>query len=168
MKTKCHWFRVIGAACVVWAGCASHESMPEAVPDTPEERTAVRAAVERSLDALNRGEVEAFVEMHADDAIVVPPGRPPRKGKAAIRQSMDELFQQWAVQETRTIDELWISGEWAWLWGTYDSTLTPRLGGAALTERGMYIDVLRKQADGSWKFTWTIWNSSGPPAGPSP
>jgi ketosteroid isomerase-like protein len=40
----------------------------------------------------------------------------------------------------------------------YEATITPRAGGAALQETGKHIVVYRRQADGSWKVLWEIWN----------
>jgi ketosteroid isomerase-like protein len=48
--------------------------------------------------------------------------------------------------------------------GTYTMTLTPRKAGAKPlpTEEGKYIEVLKRQGDGSWKIIYDIWNPNAP------
>jgi ketosteroid isomerase-like protein len=50
--------------------------------------------------------------------------------------------------------------------GTYKMTLTPKKAGAKPlpTDEGKYIEVLKRQADGSWKIAYDIWNPNAPPA----
>ena len=48
--------------------------------------------------------------------------------------------------------------------GTFEWTLTPK-SGAAMTDKGKYLTVWKKQADGTWKIIRDINNSDLPPAG---
>ena len=50
--------------------------------------------------------------------------------------------------------------------GTYRLTLTPKKAGAKAlpTEEGKYLEVLKKQADGSWKILHDMWSPNAPPA----
>jgi ketosteroid isomerase-like protein len=56
--------------------------------------------------------------------------------------------------------------------GTYSMTITPP-GAAAIEDRGKYLTIYRKQADGSWKVLRVMYNSDLPlpapekPAGPA-
>jgi ketosteroid isomerase-like protein len=45
-------------------------------------------------------------------------------------------------------------------------TLTPKKAGAKPLppEEGKYVEVLKKQADGSWKIIYDIWNANAPAA----
>ena len=43
--------------------------------------------------------------------------------------------------------------------GSTALTLTPKAGGDSVEDHGKYIDLLRRQTSGSWKFARLIWNS---------
>ncbi len=78
------------------------------------------------------------------------------------------VFAKIGIRESRTMEEVTIAGDWAIVWGEYQVELTPRQGGESAresaTERGKYLDVLRKE-DGEWKFARSVWNTSEPRAG---
>jgi ketosteroid isomerase-like protein len=44
--------------------------------------------------------------------------------------------------------------------------MTPKAAGAKPlpVDNGKYLGVLKKQADGSWKYLFDTWNSDAPPA----
>ncbi|MGQ0703000.1 MAG: hypothetical protein ACT4PM_07715 [Gemmatimonadales bacterium] len=49
-------------------------------------------------------------------------------------------------------------------------TITPKAGGATMTEQVEGLHVMRKEADGSWEIAMDVWNMDAPPpaAPPSP
>jgi ketosteroid isomerase-like protein len=56
-------------------------------------------------------------------------------------------------------------GDLAYAVGSYRQTLTPKKAGAKSlpTEEGKYIEVLKKQADGSWKIVYDMWSPNAAP-----
>ena len=118
----------------------------------------IRRQVERAVAALNTGDVDTLAELRTDDAVVLKPGGPPERGKDEIRRHLEALFAGWGVNESRTIEEIRVAGEWAFVWGFYEVVLTPTGEGELTREKGKYIDVLRLESDGQWRFARTIWN----------
>ncbi len=57
------------------------------------------------------------------------------------------------------------SGELAYLNGTYELTMNDASGKPA-NDRGKYVEVWKKQADGAWKCVADIWNSDLPAPAP--
>jgi ketosteroid isomerase-like protein len=53
-------------------------------------------------------------------------------------------------------------GELAYTRGTYSLTMQPA-GAAPMSDTGKFVEVWRKQPDGSWKIKWDIYNSDNPP-----
>ncbi len=141
-------------------GCAAIET--PATPTDSAETTIIRELVDQSVTALNTADVETLLALHTDDAVILKPHQRPEVGKQVMRKSLEALFQRFEVEESRDISEIEIAGEWAFVWGTYRSTLTPRARGAPSEETGKYIEVLRKTPAGGWKFARTIWNTSDP------
>ena len=52
--------------------------------------------------------------------------------------------------------------------GAYTMTLAVPGAPAPVQDRGKYIEIWRKQADGPWKLARDIFNSDLPPAAPPP
>ena len=57
-------------------------------------------------------------------------------------------------------DEVEVSGDMAYGIGYAEVLLTPRQGGQPAKSTAKYINILKRQADGSWKTTHDIWNSN--------
>ena len=140
--------------------CGAEPLAPATAPASDETR--VRASVQQAVDAFRAGDVDTLVRLHTDDAVILKPGEEPEIGKPAMRASLESLFEQFTVEESRTIEELEIIGDWAFTWGKYSIKLTPNNGSAPINESGKYIDILRKQPDGSWLFARTMWNTTSP------
>jgi len=58
------------------------------------------------------------------------------------------------------------AGDVATAIGTYKMALTPKKAGAKPlpTEEGKYLEVLKRQEDGSWKIIYDMWSPDAPPA----
>jgi ketosteroid isomerase-like protein len=56
-------------------------------------------------------------------------------------------------------------GDLAVVVGNYRLNVTPREAGAKPfpTEDGKYMQIMRKQADGSWKIAYDMWSSDAKP-----
>jgi ketosteroid isomerase-like protein len=56
-------------------------------------------------------------------------------------------------------------GDVAMAVGTYKMSLTPKKAGAKPlpTEEGKYLEVLKRQDDGSWKLIYDMWSPNAPP-----
>jgi len=50
------------------------------------------------------------------------------------------------------------NGAMAWVSGSYELTMND-VGGKPVNDRGKYLEVWEKQADGNWKCAADMWNS---------
>ena len=145
-------------------GCAQQQ--PTAPPDT---RAADEAAI-RKLDmdwsnAAQTKQVDAWVAFYSDDATVLPPDEPMASGKDGIRKSIGDLLALPGLNlkwEPKKI-EVSKSGDMAYSLGTYEMALNDPKGNPIM-DRGKYVEVWKKQADGSWKCAVDTFNSDLPPA----
>ena len=96
-----------------------------------------------------------------EDAIQMPPGAPSRVGKAEIRRAMRPLFGR---PRTRKViiepEEVRILGDLAYAHGTYALEVAPEPGGETEICTGKFLDILKKQVDGSWKIAIDCHNCS--------
>jgi ketosteroid isomerase-like protein len=111
---------------------------------------------------LSRGDLDSLVSVYAEDVISLPPNQPARVGKAAVQAMWEETLSDFAVEVSVSVEEVEVAGGWAFERGTFNMRLSPRAGDAPIEVTGKYLDVLRQQADGSWKYSRVSWNSSEP------
>jgi uncharacterized protein (TIGR02246 family) len=128
------------------------------------DEAAIRNLGAEVVAAENAGDLDALMAGIAGNAIWLPPNESALTGKVAIREWMQNWFDQFDLEETTATEEVEVIGDWAFVRGTYEFTATPKAGGEAQQETGKYIWILQRQADGSWKFARVIWNSDGPAA----
>ena len=97
------------------------------------------------------------------DAINIPNGEPPARGRRAIDSSMTPFHaENKLLAFTRTVEDLQIFGDHAVELGVYVQHLQPRTGAAA-TDRGRYLAVWRREKNGGWRCMRFLYNT--PPSG---
>jgi ketosteroid isomerase-like protein len=96
-----------------------------------------------------------------DDAVRIEPGGPAEVGKRAINSSDERQMRAHPGLKTLaykpTFSSIGIQGDWAIEWGYFDSTFQESPDRPAKSFRGNILRVLRRQKDGSWKFSHVIW-----------
>jgi len=112
-------------------------------------------------------DLDKSVSYYAESAIVMPPNAPAATTKEAIRSAWKEMLTSpGAAISWKTIKvEVAKSGDLACLSGTYELTMNDA-SGKPVNDRGKYVEVWEKQADGKWKCGADIWNSDLPVAPP--
>ena len=125
----------------------------------------IRAQTTSWFKAYNGGDANAVAALYADDAILMPPGAPPVKGRSAILKffSKDIAGSKAAgallVADPKT--DAGVSGNMGWESGTYVVTVK-----GATVETGKFLSVSRKQ-DGKWLYLRDTWNADAAPV-PAP
>ena len=114
---------------------------------------------EEYASASNSGDFERWISLWADDGIQLAPGHPWQGGKSAIRKMMQPLFVRFEMSEmTIQIEEVRVSGDWAYSHGMYKVLRTPKDGGNPQPYAGKFLDILVKGPDGSWKIAIDCFN----------
>lgn len=132
--------------------------------DLDAEGQAVMQASRDWSDRVATGDLDAIMEVWADDAVMLPPDLPPLEGKPAIRGYVETTLEMPGFQiswEPQTV-QVAPSGEWAYLIERNVTTFNDSLGNR-VTVHGKGITVWRKAPDGSWKNVVDIWNDAPPP-----
>lgn len=107
-------------------------------------------------NAYDQGDAAGCATVFAEDAIMMPPNQPMVRGKKAI----EALIQGWVDTIGGTMSnpmvEFGVDGDLAYQVATYAfmDTQTP--------DRGKFVEIFRRQPDGSWKVYLTIYNSDQP------
>jgi len=134
-------------------GCQRPTGLSEA------DRTAIRQAGETDMKMKNAKDWDGDLALYTEDAIELPPNQAAVQGKAAIR-AWYEAFPPFSNFQEQSL-EIGGQGDLAYDRGTYSMTVTPP-GAAPIEDRGKYLTIFRKQADGSWKGVCVMFNSDLP------
>jgi uncharacterized protein (TIGR02246 family) len=131
-----------------------------------DDRQAIQQLMADWNAAVRAKEVGALTAMVTEDAVFLPPGFPPIRGKQAVERMYTGFFPQFSsVEQTAIVEELEVAGDWAFAWGSETLTLVPQTGGSPIHMQGKGMTILRRQADGSWKIARGINNSGLRPGG---
>ena len=133
--------------------------------DVAVEEAAIRSEDADCLKAWAAKDVDRGLSCYSDDASVFPSNAPIVTGKEAIRARVSEAFSRPGFALSWDISKLEVSraGDLAYAYGTYEQTVNDPEGNP-ITERGKWVGVYKKQADGQWKMVADIGNSDGPAA----
>ena len=167
MKTAC---ALIAVVAVPWlfAGCAA-EPPPPAV-DLAADRAAVEQVLRDQLTGTNRpGEegADGYVSVATEDIVLLQPNAERVDGRGAVRALMlsRTSADDWSVSWAATQVEVAAAGDLAYAIGTYELSLKDAEGNAVADE-GKWLNVFRKQADGSWQASSGMFNSDLPLTAP--
>lgn len=114
---------------------------------------------ERLLD----GDFEGMLELYTDDTMVLPPNHPLLRGKEAVLAFMRSFPP--VTRAEFEILEIDGDGEMAYVCGKYSMTLEPEGAPGPVEDEGKFLEIRRKQPDGSWLLTRDIFNSDLPAPG---
>lgn len=130
---------------------------------------------EAETKAFRDGEVAAFLRdwMAGKDADLIAshyainanalfPNAPIMTGRDALAKATKEQLTDpnWAAK-LRAV-EVEASGNLAYIRGAYEQVLTDPLSKQPVTEKGRFLTIFHKQADGSWQAIQDMFNAEAP------
>ena len=154
--------RLVVAGCIILFSFTSAYGQKTAA----DERTLRDADAQLSAAATAK-DLDKTVSYYSDAAVVMPPNSESATTKEAIRSTLKELMASpgATVSWKATKVEVATSGDLACVSGIYEET-TIDASGKPVKDRGKYVAVWQKQADGKWKCGTDIWNSDLPAPAP--
>ena len=126
---------------------------------------ALEKACQDYIATCREDDLEGLLDVLTDDVAFIAPDIPPVRGKEAVRPWLKEnFFDLYRNELDFSFDELEIVGSWAWAWGPWSQTLTPKAGGGSIHQGGKFMEIFRRQGDGSWKFARVMFTVDQPTA----
>ncbi len=151
-------------ALAVWMTACSSAPTTATAPDTRDADVAAVKAVEVnwSKDA-GAKDADQFCKYYTDDATLLLPNAPAVHGMAAIKTAFKSLVADpnFSLTFTGTAAEASKGGDIAYTQGNYTMTVSDPKG-KPMTDKGKYLTVWKKQADGSWKAVEDMVNTDLP------
>ena len=133
---------------------------------TSADEAALRKLDDEWSKAAGSRDVEKTISYYSDDAVVMPPNIATLTGKEPIRTLWKSMLgsPDFSGGWKATKVEVARSGDLAYVSGTYEFNEKDD-SGKPITDKGKYLEVWKKQADGNWKCVADMF-SSDLPAGP--
>jgi uncharacterized protein (TIGR02246 family) len=118
----------------------------------PEEDIAAILALVREWDqAMRAGDPEALLDRITEDCVFLAPDLPPMQGRACMAPLLAG-FSQLCLESVFEVQEIVVSGDWAFLWAKDEITATPASGGDPRIARGWALSILQRGTDQIWRF----------------
>jgi ketosteroid isomerase-like protein len=126
---------------------------------------ALQAKHQQLVAASKAGDVEAFVSLFSDDAVLMAPNEPTVYGKAEVKEWAEEYFQHFSIvaltdtEREATIMDGWALERWAYMVAILpvNSSEIERI-----RDDGRWFSIWKRDTEGSWKISQVMFNSIRP------
>jgi len=153
---------IVLAGAFLSGGCRG-PSHPEA--SGPAEHAAVMAADSAFVAGMNADDIDAVVRTYDDDAWLLPPEALPVRGREGIRGFWAGFLRSYDVHLKVGVDRHEIRGDRAYIVGHYRMETTPKSSEVPklAPENGKFLEVLKRQPDGTWSYLADMYSANAPP-----
>lgn len=154
------------AALFLLGTLAACQSAPAPAPAGLSEKDVsdIKATVDRWVNDFVTNQRDSVANLMTADLVMLPPNTKPLEGRDAAMGYLKAYPP--IAQFTVTTAEVVGLGDLAYVRGTYSIDVTLPAGPAH--EEGTFLEIHRKQSDGSWPYARLIWHATAPPAAPAP
>lgn len=156
---------------MTWTGLGAHDQSQgfghiilSAEPVVSPDIIAIEEVLNQYVVAMETGDLELWLSLHADDIVKMAPDAPATYGKEELRTSTKPLFDNFTIEMDYYCEEIQVDGDLGFARGTFTATMTPMAGGEPLYMDAKTLGIYKRQVDGSWKLARNCYNSNVPPA----
>lgn len=135
-------------------GCGQAKPLNEA------DKSAIRAVADSFTALVRAGNDSGVAALYTDNTVLMPPNEGIVEGRAALRAYFEALPPSVEIQLTPIdVDG---RGDLAYVRGTYVLTIAAMEGQPAMTDRGKYVEIWRREGGREWRIAVDIFNSDQP------
>jgi ketosteroid isomerase-like protein len=131
-------------------------SQPEKHELSQNDREKIDDVTRRFAERMLKGDVVGTARLYTPDAVLMPPNHPNVSGQSAISDYLGTFPK--VARFSASNDEIDGCGDIAYVRGRYEMTLEPE-GGEPFIDCGAYLEIRRRQDDGSWLIAADMFNS---------
>jgi uncharacterized protein (TIGR02246 family) len=121
---------------------------------------AIKAVSDARAEAFRRGDAAGIAIHFTEGGVLMAPGAPFVTGRAAVQAYYQKLFDAMEADLESGYVAVEVDGDLAYGQGFAKVTARPHEGGEVSVSTAKYINILKRQADGTWKTTHDIWNAN--------
>lgn len=146
---------MVAAAC----GTPSNDA-----PDAAAALSSLRAADSSLQAAVAARDAERTAAFYTNDAVLMPVAEPIVEGRAAILDEWRHVYgiPGFANRSRLVAADVSTVGDLGYTRGTYESPMLGP-GGQQVVERGKWVSLWKREADGRWRIVVDIFNTDTPP-----
>ncbi len=163
MRASLNILALVGLSSLFAVSCSPNS---QSVTDSQEaEVEAIRQADLAWVVAQEVDGLEGTMSVYLDDAIMLPPNAPMAIGKEAIREASAAAgvgSPGFSVKWEPIRIEVARSGEIGYAIGTFEGTAVDAAGNP-VPVKGKYVEIWKKQPDGSWMVAADMFSPDSPP-----
>ncbi len=151
----------LGSVLILAQACQQHKPIQDRDPQNP--AADVQAITEMSnarAKAFNEGDAKEIARYFSDDAYLMAPDGATKRGPEAVAAYYQSIFDEYETELESGYEEVKVDGDLAYGRGFAKVTLHPKDGGETIHGESKYLNILEKQADGTWITTHDIWNDN--------
>jgi ketosteroid isomerase-like protein len=116
---------------------------------------AINAAKTEFRECFNTGDASRVLAIADPDLVSFSDGQPSEfcaSGLEVLKTRLTKLFERFTAKLSVIVIEIRLQGDVAYDYGWHDLTLTPKDGGESIRRRYRYVDIWRRNKEGSWKL----------------
>jgi len=117
---------------------------------------AIRDVSEKFPDMMMNKNFDALPDIYTEDALLMPPDHGSVTGHGEIAEFLGSFPP--LTEFDLFVDEIDGAGDIAYVRGSFRMVMVPEPGADPVEERGQYLEIRKKQADGSWLLSRDIFN----------
>jgi len=136
---------------MTWTGRGAHDQSlgfghmvlsdePVGSPDV----IAIEEVLNQYVVAMETGDLELWLSLHADDIVKMAPDAPATYGKEELRVTTKPLFDNFTIEMAYYCEEIQVDGDLGFARGTFTATMTPKAGGEPLYNGCQNLGHLQK------------------------
>lgn len=108
-------------------------------------------------EAFDQGDAAGWAAFFTEDVLLMSPGEPMMRGRDAfIEAYRARMKESSGGTHSNRLVEYGADGDLAYQVGTFT------VSGSAHAEQGKFLNILKRQPDGSWKVAISMFNSDRP------
>jgi uncharacterized protein (TIGR02246 family) len=160
------WTTLIPVVVVIFTLSSAHAANSGSAADLQ----GIEKLHSQDVAATLSGDPQALADLFTDDAVLLEPDAPAVIGKQAIldgnKKEKKEHPGGKTVKYKVDVKDSQILDGWAFEWAYFETSYRETDKAPVQSFRGKALRVMKRQADGSWKFARMMWNlaeDNGPP-----
>jgi uncharacterized protein (TIGR02246 family) len=122
-----------------------------------EDIAAIRWVTDEWMRRFLANDPEPLADWYTEDAVVMPPNHAAIRGRPAIRKWIAGFSR--VTQFKNEIEQIEGRTDLAYVRGRYSMTLQPEGAPGPVEDVGKYLEIRKRQPDGSWPLAVDIFNS---------
>lgn len=124
-----------------------------------QDQSAIEQLIFAYSDAFNSKNISKTVALYTSNGILMANNAPSAEGTAQLTASFDYLLKNFQITIQYVVDEVLVSGEFAYVRTNSEVNTTVKASGEQIVLENKELFVLRKQ-NGIWKISHYIFNNT--------